>query len=468
MKKIKISALFFLLLALSGPLNACTIFLAHDKKNVWIGNNEDESPDMKYKFWYIPREGKSIGYMLWSEKHEGYNDIMWQYPQGGMNEYGLFADYTAIDTIPVIPISSKINREEEVVNDILKTCKSVQQALQLISAYNLIKLSGAQLFIADASGDYATIHGNYIVTKTSQNFSLTNYCIANEHKESCWRRETSTNMLTGFQTFNTKNITDILKESAQKEPGDTTTNYSMAINLRKKKMTLYLKGDFKTAVQINLDEELNKGKHALDITSYFPENIEMVLHKIYENEGINKTISLYNLMKKTSPKKYNFINNDALYFGISLLRKGKTDDAVKFIENLKKENHRNLLIQDWLGIAYQYQGNHAVSADYFNKVLTRRPDDYLANLYLKRNSQKIVFKITEWKGAQSVKLIGSFTEWLKNPIRLDKKQEYWYAEVDIPQGKQEYKFLVDEIFYIADPCNLMYVWNGNNVNSVLK
>lgn len=466
--KPKIIYILFLIVSTFIPINACTIFLANDGKNVWIGNNEDESPDMKYRFWYIPREEKSWGYMLWSEKHSGYNDIMWQYPQGGMNEHGLFLDYTAIDDIPVVANSSKINREQEVVNDILKKCKSVKEALQLIAPYNLVKLSGAQLFIADSSGDYATIHGNYIVTKTTQNFSLTNYCIANGHREACWRRETSTDLLAQSPSFTEKNITHILAETAQREPGDITTNYSMTINLKKQEMVVYLKGDFTTSIRFKLAKELKKGKHSSDITEYFPKNIRPVLSSVYQRRGISETIHLYNSLFKNSQDIYNFKNNDAIYFAADLLRTYKTDDAITFIETLKKRTRKSILINDWLAIAYQYKGDSIQSQKYSRSVLQNSPDDYLANLYGKRNSRKVIFKINAWPGAQNVKLIGSFTQWLKQPIVLEKQKGYWYAEVEVPKGRHEYKFLVDDVFYLADPFNLIYIWNGNNVNSVLS
>src|SRR5580704_14044711 len=47
--------------------NACTIFMANDGKNVWIGNNEDEVPTKKYRLWYYPAKKDNYGYMLWTE-----------------------------------------------------------------------------------------------------------------------------------------------------------------------------------------------------------------------------------------------------------------------------------------------------------------------------------------------------------------------------------------------------------------
>ncbi|WP_261511985.1 carcinine hydrolase/isopenicillin-N N-acyltransferase family protein [Chryseobacterium paludis] len=448
-------------------LKACTIFMANDGKQVWIGNNEDESPDMNYRFWYFPEENNSFGYMLWSEKHEGYDPVMWQYPQGGLNEYGLFLDYTAIDNIPVIADPSKKTREQEVVNDILKTCKTVKEALMFINQFNLIKLSGAQLFIGDATGNYATVHGNYVIKKTDRNFTLTNYCIANGHKEACWRRETAYSKLDTFKHYNKNNISDILKESSQKWPGDVVTNYSMVVNLKNREMILYYKNDFKTPRIINLTEELKKGKHSKDITAYFPLGLSKILKDQYEQKGITGAINEYNELRKSAYKAYNFKNNEAVQFGVNLLKENKTDDAIQFFSNLQKYEKKSVDISNWLGIAYKSRHDFSISNSYFDTVLKHHKDDYLANLFYKRQDQKVIFKINEWSGAQNVKLIGDFTDWLKSPVKMEKKNGYWYCEVDIPEGIHQYKFLVDDVYYLPDPVNYLYTWKGDHINSLL-
>ena len=459
--------IIFLILSTVSLLKACTIFMANDGRNVWVGNNEDESPDMNYRFWYFPKENEAIGYMLWAEKHEGYESVMWQYPQGGLNEYGLFLDYTAIDNISVRIDPLKKTREQEIVNDILKTCKTVEEALTFINQFNLIKLSGAQLFIGDVSGNYATVHGNYVVMKTDRNFSLTNYCIANGHKEVCWRRETAYLKLAEFKYYNKANISGILKEASQKWPSDVVTNYSMAVNLKNQEMVLYYKNDFKTPRIINLSKELKKGKHSTDVAAYFPLGLSKILIHTYEQDGITSVINEYDKLRKNSHKVYNFNNNETLQFGINLLIENKTDDAIRFFSYLLKYNKKSTEVINWLGIAYKYKRNFSLSNFCFDNVLEHHHDNYLANLFYKKKDQKVIFKINEWSGAENVKLIGDFTDWLKNPIKLEKKAGYWYCEVVIPEGNHEYKFLIDGVYYLPDPVNLMYSWKGNNINSLL-
>ncbi|WP_243860551.1 hypothetical protein [Flavobacterium poyangense] len=269
----------FALLSIKTTISACTIFMANDGKHVWIGNNEDESTTMKYRLWYFPKQKQAYGYMTWSELYPQHEADMYKYPQGGMNEHGLFMDYTAINEIPVILNPSKKNREEEVVNDLLKNCKTVEEALRFISQFNLVKLAGAQLFIGDATGDYATVHGNYVVQKSAPCFALTNYSINNGHTESCWRREAATSYMSNTTAFQLKDITAILSKTAQRPvPSDNiVTNYSIAIDLKKKEINLFFKRNFNHKVSISLDRELKKGKHFIDMVTYFPEKKTNIL-----------------------------------------------------------------------------------------------------------------------------------------------------------------------------------------------
>ncbi|WP_447637423.1 hypothetical protein [Flavobacterium microcysteis] len=56
------SLLLFLVLIFFGIelSNACTIFMANDGRNVWIGNNEDEDPALLYRLWYFLLRGNHM------------------------------------------------------------------------------------------------------------------------------------------------------------------------------------------------------------------------------------------------------------------------------------------------------------------------------------------------------------------------------------------------------------------------
>lgn len=461
------SLLLFLVLIFFGIelSNACTIFMANDGRNVWIGNNEDEDPSLSYRLWYFPATGKSYGYMIWTElsADEKMNSLMYKNPQGGMNEYGLFLDYTAIDAVPASHDPKKQDREEEVVTYILKNCKTVKEALKFISKFNLIRLTGAQLFIGDANGDYATVHGSFIAWKTTDNFTLTNYCIKNGHHEACWRRDAANDYLKQNSTYALQDIVTILQRTAQKKPSNTITNYSMAVELKKKKVHLYYKNDFKTPVVISLTEELKKGKHFQDMASYFPKSISEIMLDKYSISGINGAISVYDSLRQYHPKEYNFNNHEAIELGIQAIAIDKTNDGIRFLECLKKYEPENLEIDTWLGVANRKEGRVEESNHYFTKVFDNDPGNYLATLFGKQQNQTVTFQMNDFEGAEQVLLSGDFSNW--KPIPMQKINDRWTCSVTLPKGEYRYKFIVNGI-YLADQINLLYTGSGPYIYSI--
>lgn len=466
MRKLFIPCLLLSLLIAAISASACTIFIANDGKHVWVGNNEDEVPSTAYRLWYFPAAKNASGYMLWSELSDNkmLNPLMYKNPQGGMNTSGLFMDYTAIDDIPVKRDPNKKDREEQVVTDVLKHCKTVSEALKYISQFNLVRLSGAQLFIADASGDYATVHGNYIVPRTTKSFALTNYCVNNNHYEPCWRRDAANEYLGTEKSYNLASITTILQRTTQKPPSNLVSNYSMAADLKNSTLHLFYKNDFTTPAVLSLKEELKKGKHNSDMSACFPSSITDVLLKSYANGGVNAVLKSYTDLRKKSPSRYNFKNQDAIRLAAQAIAGGNVKDAIKFLECLKRFDPQRTELDTWLGIAYQRDGQAEKSRRSFARVLQADPGDYLAILFGMQQKQKVFFKMNDFEGAEKVSLIGDFSNWA--PLKMEKQNNRWVCEVVIPKGEHRYKFLVNEV-YLADQINLMYSGSGPDIFSTL-
>ena len=450
-------------------VNACTIFMANDGQNVWIGNNEDELQNVKYRMWFYPAKSNNYGYSIWTELSLGklLNGFSYLNPQGGLNEYGLFMDFTAIDPISIVKDNQKKDRKKQVVTDILKKCKTVDEALSYLNKYNLLKLKNAQMFIGDAHGDYATVTGGYIVRKKTDNsFALTNYSINNGHKEACHRRDAATNHLNSATTFQLNDITNILEKTTQKLPNNLISNYSMAVNLKTSTIYLYYKNDFTTAATLNLSDELKKGKHHKEMQDYFPASIASVLNAELKNNGITLTIKKYKDMRHSSYDKYNFKNDDVINFAISLIEKGQIIDAIKLLECLKEFDHDNTNIYSWLGVANRKSNNIEESNKCFLKVIEQKPNDYLATLWGRQENQKVIFKLADFEDAQQVSLMGDFTEWTNHPIKMKKENGFWFCEIVLPKGENTYKFWVNEQ-YLADSKNFMHTGSGPGIYSKL-
>jgi len=442
--------------------------MANDGKNVWIGNNEDELQQMKYRTWYYPAKKNHYGYAIWTELSMGklLDGFSYLNPQGGLNEFGLFMDFTAIDPISYVKDTQKKDRKRQVVTDILKKCKSVEEALLFINKYNLVKLTHAQLFIADATGNYATVTSGYIARKTDRNFSLTNYGIQNGYHEACHRRDVATHYLQPASTFQLIDIKNILEKSSQKLPNNLVSNYSMAVNLKTSTIYLYYKNDFTTVSVLSLAAELKKGKHHTDLADYFPKSIVPVLESEYKRNGIHAAIAKYSGLRKSSYDEFNFTNDDVLHLAISWIDKGKANDAIILLECLKGYDPQNATILAWLGVANRKDNNIDESNRNFTKALETNPGDYVAILYGKQENQKVVFKLPDFEAAERVALMGDFTEWTKHPIYMEKENGAWTCEVALPKGEVTYKFMVNDQ-YLADSKNFMHIGKGADIYSKL-
>jgi hypothetical protein len=467
MKKFAVYFLSAILLTTMAPItNACTVFMANDGQNIWMGNNEDGFSNTKYRMWYYPAKKGNYGYMIWTELliSKLVYGIMYKFPQGGINEYGLFMDYTAIDAIPLTTNPEKQNRKKEVVTDLLKSCKTVEEALAFIDKFNLTKFNSAQLLIGDATGNYATVTGAYVVRKTDASFALTNYCINDGRKEACYRRDVATHYLNTNQPATLTTITDVLQKAAQKAPNAIITNYSMAVDLKNTTIYLYFKGDYSSVCKISLKDELKKGKHHKNVVNYFPLNIAPVLEKEYNKNGVASTINLYKTYRQTAFEKYNFKSNAALNFAIQLIDTNNVVDAIEFLKCLNSFDTSNLPIRSWLGVAYKKQGDDLLSQQYFSGVLLQKHNDYLATLYGLQHNQTVIFKLPDFEKAEKVQLIGEFTNWKKNAINMVKENGYWTCKVQLPKGAVEYKFIVNNE-YLADNSNYLHQTTKTNTLS---
>jgi tetratricopeptide (TPR) repeat protein len=436
--------------------------MANDGQNVWIGNNEDDPQNKKYRMWFYPSKKSNYGYTIWTDLNlKGFSYLN---PQGGLNEFGLFMDYTFVNEIAIAKDDQKKDRKKQVVTDLLKKCKTVEEALAYLNKYNLVKLKYAQLFIGDATGNYATVTGGYVVRKTDNSFALTNYCINNGYKEACYRRDVATHYLSSNKIYQLNDIKNILQKSTQKQPQTLITNYSMAVDLKKGTIHLYYKNDFTTEKIINLKEELKNGKHHNDLVDYFPKDVSNVVEKKYESSGINEAIETYKQLRKSSADQYNFKNNSVINLAIKWIDNSKVKEAITLLETLKEFDPNKTELYTWLGVAYRKDNNLLESSKNFSKALEQNPNDYLATLWGKQENQKVTFKLNDFEGAEQVLLMGAFTQWKKNAIKMTKENGVWICEAVIPKGENTYKFRVNND-NLTDKINMMYTGTGPDMYS---
>ena len=159
---------------------SCTSFTVEQNGAVLFGNNEDY---------------KNPNTILWVEpaSEDGYGGVYLGYhkgqPQGGINEKGLAFDGLALPPTkfrwdPELPSAGPTTTA--FWGMILRSCATVEEAVQMASGYNWGRTISHQIILADASGDSAVLSagedGSLAITRkpVGEGFLVaTNFNLAN-------------------------------------------------------------------------------------------------------------------------------------------------------------------------------------------------------------------------------------------------------------------------------------------------
>jgi hypothetical protein len=248
---------------ISTPLFACTVFFATQGDMVIAGNNEDWMNPIT-KVWFEPAEKGKYGRIFF-----GFDNF---YPQGGMNEKGLFFDVTAANLVE-IPINSKkpMYKGNLLREKIMPECATVKEAIRLFEKYQAPHRWKAMYIIADSTGDSAII-GPYGVIRKKGNYQVaTNFYQSKVKPEeiSCSRYKIAVDMLENCTNISVEYFRRIL--AATHVEGDfINTLYSNIYDLKKKLIYLYHFHNYQNEVIIDFKEEIKKGRHSYDLPSLFP------------------------------------------------------------------------------------------------------------------------------------------------------------------------------------------------------
>jgi uncharacterized protein (TIGR03435 family) len=247
------------------PVEACTAFCAAGRGQVLVGNNEDWS-NPRTKLRFVPATPGSYGRL-----YVGFDD-MW--PQGGMNERGLWFDGFAAPAVKAAGSANLPAFPGNIVDRAMAECATVEEVVRLFSQYNRAFLTQAILMFADASGDAVSIEPDAMVRKTQRHFVQTNFHQSRSPDGAGDRRfAIASSMLERVgDDISVDLFRRILAETHQK--GGAPTLYSNVYDLKSRTMYLYYFHDFEHVVTFNLADELKKGARVLDIPSLFPRNAE--------------------------------------------------------------------------------------------------------------------------------------------------------------------------------------------------
>ncbi len=251
----------------SGPAGwACTAFTATCKGTTLVGNNEDYN-NPRTRVWFVPAAGKGYGRM-----YVGYDN---GYPQGGMNEAGLFFDGFAVDRVAVDPATAgrKPKFDGVFVDKVMAECGTVEDVVRLFEAYDRSFLESAVLMFVDKTGAAAAIDASAIVRKSKPWFVQTNFrqSTTPEPEITCPRYRTAARLLDAMAVCGVDGFREIL--SATSVEGEYPTLYSNLYELSNGVMHLYYFRDFAHPRTFRLTDELKLGPHSIEMASLFPDNI---------------------------------------------------------------------------------------------------------------------------------------------------------------------------------------------------
>jgi hypothetical protein len=439
---------------------ACTIFIASNKYTVLVGNNEDYVPTIKTFLWIRPPLETKNGYVFW-----GFEE---KYPEGGMNDKGLFYDVAALpQKVDLIKDPNKQDLEGYIVEKILQECGSASDVIKLVSKYNLTWYEKAQIMVADKSGDYAIINASYIIHPNDPNYVLTNYNLndpANKYFK-CWRRNTA------YQLLNSNPISvdlfkNILDKTSQRET-DNGTVYSQICDLKNTNIYLFQRHNFAKVNKISLLEIFKKGKRDIEIKTLFPKSIADELTIIWSQRGIDNTIAEYETKRKLNQGEYTFSETELENLGYQLIDSNKVSDAIKlFTLNLKyypKSDKANVALAN----AYLITGMLEEANKLYNKVSKINPSNFYLSLF-GQQKELITFRIKGIQGAEKIALVGTFNNYDPKANLFTRTGDEWICSIKISKGDYAYKFNIDDRYWIQDPSNQLHIKPKDWWDSYLK
>lgn len=262
MKKSLIIAILLLIVLTSAPLIACTAFFASQGDKVLVGNNEDYINPIT-KIWFEPAEDKKYGRVYF-----GFDNF---WPQGGMNEQGLFFDGFATRQKKIKISMHKPKYQGNLIDKVMAECASVEEVINIFDRYNLQFMEKFMLMFADKTGASAIIEGDVVIRKKGRYQVITNFYQSEIKDRSypCERYKIAIEMLKNNNAISVKLFRQILA-AVHVEGVYVNTLYSNIYDLKKGLVYLYHFHDFANEVIIDLNEELKKGKHIYDLPSLFP------------------------------------------------------------------------------------------------------------------------------------------------------------------------------------------------------
>jgi hypothetical protein len=232
------------------------------------GNNEDWT-GLFAKVHFIPTSEGKFGRVYF-----GFDVV--RFPQGGMNEKGLFFDGATAENVqvPRDPFKPDHGHEMSLIFKAMEECSTVAEVLEYFEHYDHSGNWGGQYLIGDRFGNSAIIEPLTSIQETARYQVITNFLQSKTPPETSQdpRYRLADGLLKESDEVTIDLIRRVLSATHWEEYSGsmTVTLYSYIYDLKRGDIYIYNFHDFDQAVKVNLQEELAKGEAVRTIASLFP------------------------------------------------------------------------------------------------------------------------------------------------------------------------------------------------------
>jgi tetratricopeptide (TPR) repeat protein len=388
---------------------ACSVVKVAKDGKVLVGNNEDMG-DTRTKMWFVPQTEKEYGRICFgSEKYEGF-------VQGGMNEKGLMLDALATKPNGWKADPNKPDFDGQINDYILAKFAAVEEVKSFFHEYNVF-LGGGVYMIADESGQSMIVEyaeGDYRFVESDKYFQIATNFIQygkKEDEKTDYRYNVARKILEHENEASIDVVRKVLSSIHSERALNITHNYwisptvySYICDLKSKTILVYNFHNFEEVYEIDLAQELEKGKHYYNLPDLFsiktfaafkfdqitPQNGVEELGKMIEVNGIEQAKKWFKNVNNEliNVYKYRFEEYSLILLGYDFMQ---TEDVGTAIEIFKiaTEAHPNAYnTWDSLAEAYMESGENETAILYYEKSLEINPDNENAKKQIKKMKSK--------------------------------------------------------------------------------
>ena len=293
----KLAVLLVILTALTtSNLLACSMYKLTAQGKTMLGSNYD-AYFTTAKIWFEnAAQPGECGAVFTGGNPEGPNGNR---PQSGMNTCGIAFTGAAVQdpTLAPDPHKKPIPSLAQYLKDILHQCKTLQEVQDHIAQYDRSKFPGTVFLYTDPAGEYLIVEPDKMTMGHDPKLVLANFCPSTTSLEDGRKLERYRNGLDfrHGQIDPSLSFCTALSDTmavCRARIGDGTL-LTTIWDLQAGMVSLYFYHDFQHLVQFDLQAELAKGDHTLDIPSLFPPNAEYARLLAYKTPQNNPSIRLF-------------------------------------------------------------------------------------------------------------------------------------------------------------------------------